>query len=56
MQEAVLERVEEYFMRRHNTTAQYIVTRTIMGLCEEAAMRPGTQLSKSWWEQDFLYL
>ena len=36
--------------------AQYIVTRPILDLCEEAVQRPGTQFYKSWWEQEGLDL
>ena len=47
MQEAGLEEVEQYVVRRQNTVAQYITTRLIMDLCEAAVRRPGKRVSKS---------
>ena len=41
---------------RQNVATQYILTRTIMDLCEEAVRRPGTRVSKSWQEQEGLDL
>ena len=46
MQEVGLEEVEAYVMRRKNMVAQYIATRTIIDLCEEAVWRPRTRVSK----------
>ena len=37
--------------RRQNTVAQYIATRPILDLCEQATRRPGTRMSRRWWEQ-----
>ena len=56
MREAGQEEVEEYITRRQNTVAQYIVTRPIMDLCEEALWRPGTLIYKQWWDQEGLDL
>ena len=36
VRQAGLEEVKTYITRRHNTFAQYIVTRPIMELCDEA--------------------
>ena len=38
-------------IRRQNTVTQYIVTRPIMDLCEQATRRPGARVSWRWWEQ-----
>ena len=51
MREAGLEEVETYITQRQNTAAQYIATRPILDLCEEAERRPGAGVSKRWWEQ-----
>ena len=37
--------------RRQNTVAQYISTRPIMDLCEQATRRQGARVSWRWWEQ-----
>ena len=42
MWEVGLEEAEPYLLRRKNTAAQYIVTRPILELCEEAVKRYGT--------------
>ena len=42
MWEVGLEEAEPYLLRRKNTAAQYIVTRPILELCEEAVQRYGT--------------
>ena len=39
-----------------NTVVQYIATRPIQNLCEEAVRRPGTRLYKRWCEQEGLDL
>ena len=56
MREAGLEEVEEYIAWRQHTVTQYIATRPILDLCEEAKRRPGTQISKRRWEQEGLNL
>ena len=38
-------------LRRHNTVAQFIVTRPILDLCEKATRRPGARVSQRWLEQ-----
>ena len=39
-----LEKVETYVLHRHNTTAQYITTRTIMELCLAEERRTGVRV------------
>ena len=48
--------MEIYISRRQNIVAQFIVTSPIMDLCLAAAQRPGSRVSKRWWEQDGLNL
>ena len=38
-------------IRRQNTVAQFIATRPILDLCEQATRRPGVRVSRRWWEQ-----
>ena len=38
-------------LRRHNTVAQFIVTRPILDLCKKAKRRPGARVPRRWWEQ-----
>ena len=38
-------------LRRHNTVAQFIATRPILDLCEQATRQPGARVSWWWWEQ-----
>ena len=44
IREAGLEEVDTYIMRRQNKDDQYIVTRPIIELCEEALQRLGTRV------------
>ena len=44
-------RVRTSILRRQNTVAQFIATRPILGLCEVAERRWGTQVPWRWWEQ-----
>ena len=37
--------------RRQNTVAQFIATRSILDLCEQATRRLGARVSRRWWEQ-----
>ena len=41
IKEAGLEEVETYVPRRQNMVAQYIVTRPVIELCDEAVQRSG---------------
>ena len=36
--------------------AHYIATRPIIDLCEEAVWRPGTWVTKRWWDQEVIDL
>ena len=36
-------------LRRQNTVAQFISTRPILDLSEQATRRPGAQVSQRWW-------
>ena len=38
-------------LRRHNTVAQFIVTRLILDLGKQVTRRPGARVSRQWWEQ-----
>ena len=38
-------------LRRQNTVTQFIATRPILDLCEQATRRPGAQVSRRLWEQ-----
>ena len=51
MSEVGMQEVETYVSCRQNTGAQFIATRPIMDLCLEAERRPGTRVSKRWWDQ-----
>ena len=52
--EAGFQEVDTYISRRQNTVTQFIVTRPIMDLCLVAERRPGSRVTKRWWEQDGL--
>ena len=56
MREAGLEEVEAYVLRRKNKVVQYIATRLILDICEEAVQRTGTRAYKRWWEKEGLGL
>ena len=43
--------IRTYITQRQNTVAQYIATRPILDLCEQAIRRPGAQVSRRCWEQ-----
>ena len=46
-----LEEVETYFLHRHNTATQYIMTCLILELCMVAKQRPGAWVTRRWWYQ-----
>ena len=48
MKEAGIVRIRTSILWRQNTVAQFITTRPILGLCEEAVRRPGARLPKRW--------
>ena len=49
--EAGIVRVRTSVLRRQNTVAQFVATRTIMVLCEGTERREGTWVPQRWWEQ-----
>ena len=51
LKEAGVVRVRKSIHRRQNTVTKFIRTRPILGLCEVAERRRGTQVSRRWWEQ-----
>ena len=51
MREAVMVGIRTSITRRQNIVAQYIATRPILDLCEQATRRPGERESRRWWEQ-----
>ena len=52
MGDTVLEEVETYITQKYKTVAQYIATRTILELCEEADWHSGEWVLKRWWDQE----
>ena len=56
MLEAGLQEVETNVSHHKNTVAQYIITRPIMDLCMAEERRPGTRVSRRWWEKERLEL
>ena len=51
LKEAGVVRARTSVLRIQNTVAQFIATRTILGLCEVAERRRGTRVPQWWWEQ-----
>ena len=51
LKEAGVVRARTLVLQRQNTVAQFIATRPILGLCEVAERRRGTQVPQRWWEQ-----
>ena len=51
MGEAGFEGIRKSITRRQNTVAQYIAMRPILELCERDTRRPGSRVSRRWWEQ-----
>ena len=51
MKEAGLTDVRKSIANRQNTVTQYIATRPLLGLCEEARAREGTRVPLRWWNQ-----
>ena len=43
--------MEEYIRRRHNMSAQYIATQSLLDLCEGSERAPGARVGMWWWEQ-----
>ena len=51
MREAELTDIGKSIANRQNTVAQYIATRPLLDLCEEARAREGTRVPLRWWNQ-----
>ena len=51
MKEAGLTEVGKSIANRQNTVAQYIATRPLLDLCEEARAIEGTRVPLRWWNQ-----
>ena len=56
MEEAGFDEMGAYVLKRKNTVAQYIVTRTIMDPCKEMVSRSVEWVARRWWEQEGLGL
>ena len=54
LKEAGVVRARTSVLRRQNTVAQFIAARQILGLCEVAERRRGTQVPQRWWEQSVI--
>ena len=51
LKEAWIVRIRTSILWRHNTVAQFIATRSIMGLCKVAVRQLGIRVPTRWWEQ-----
>ena len=51
MKETGMVGIRTSILRRQNTVVQFIATRTILDLCEQATRRPGVRVYRRWWEQ-----
>ena len=49
--DAGIVRARTSVLRRQNTVAQFVATRTILILCEETERQGGTWVPQRWWEQ-----
>ena len=49
--DAGIVRARTSVLRRQNTVAQFVATRTILVLCEGTERRGGTWVPQRWWEQ-----
>ena len=54
MEEAGMQEVDTYVSHLQNIVTQFIATRPIMDLCLVAEGRPGSRVTKRWWDQDRL--
>ena len=52
MSEAGFEDIGTYFTRKQNTVSRYIVTLSIMYLCDWSTWKQGVWVSQRWWEKD----
>ena len=51
MKETGMVGIRNSILQRQNTVAQFIATRPILDLCEQATRRPGVRMSWRWWKQ-----
>ena len=51
MKETGMVGIQTSILRRQNTVAQFIATRPILDLCEQATQRRGARMSWRWWEK-----
>ena len=51
MEEIGFEDMGEYFLKRQNMVAQYIVIRPVLDLCEDTVRRSGAWVARRWWYQ-----
>ena len=51
MKEKGMVGIKNSILWRQNTVAQFIATRPILDLCEQATRRLGARMSRRWWEQ-----
>ena len=52
MREVRFEGIIKAVTRRQNTVVQYITTRPILNLCDQAMQRVGARVSRRWWDQE----
>ena len=52
VEEVGFEEMVEYVLKRKNTVAKYIATRTILNLCKQKVNRYGVWVYRIWWEQE----
>ena len=51
MEEIGFEDMGEYFLKRQNMVAQYIVIWPVLDLCEDTVRRSGAWVARRWWYQ-----
>ena len=56
MKDAGFEDMGEYFLKRNNTVAKYIMMRPIIDLCEETVRRSGAWFYRRWCKQEAMDL
>ena len=54
MEEAGFKEIRTSITNRQNTVAQYIATRPLLDLCEEAKQIGGERVSRRWWYQKII--
>ena len=46
-----IKEIRKSITNRQNTVTHYIVTQTLLNLCEGAKQRGGARVSRRWWDQ-----